>query len=340
MGPGKNRHTLMNQESDLESDAIRSDIDTTRDRMDETINQLGNRLDGRHLVDEVLGFFRRSDGTASKVGQQISNTAQTAMQSVTNTVKENPIPALLIGGGIAWLIYSNTRGSSSSRDWDSDEELYSSSTPDYMRQGYAEGYTDQPLEQQSGSVASQAKEKLSELGSQAREKLSSVTESGREKFEAARGRVGEMTQQARQRSREVYDRTRQRVSTTANQHPLEVGLACLAVGLIAGLALPTPERVNRSLGYTADRLRERTREKGSEILDKGKRVVQAAADAAREEAKSQGLTPENLRNEAKSVASRASQAGMSAARDEGLAPPSGAGSSGSGQQSSGTGASV
>lgn len=312
----------MNQQPDLESEAIRSDIDSTRDRMDETINQIGDRLDGRHLVDEVLGFFRRSDGTAGRVGRQIGHTAESALNSVTTTVRENPIPALLIGGGIAWLLYSSTRSSSSSsRDWGADEdELYSSTTPDYMRQSYGQGYTDQPLEQKSGSVASQAKEKLSELGSQAREKISSLGEGAKDKFEAGRGRVGELTQQARERGREAYSRTRDRVANTANQHPLETGLACLAVGLIAGLALPTPDRVNRSIGETADRVRNRTREMGSEMLDKGKRVVQAAANAAKEEAKSQGLTPENLRNEATSVANRASEAGMAAARDEGFSP--------------------
>jgi hypothetical protein len=89
--------------------------------------------------------------------------------------------------------------------------------------------------------------------------------------------------------------------------------------------------VNRSLGPTVDRLKQQTREKGSELVEKGKRVVQAATSAAKEEAQAQGLTAEKLRGEARAVASRASDAGMASARQEGLAPQS----SGSGQQDQG-----
>jgi hypothetical protein len=94
-----------------------------------------------------------------------------------------------------------------------------------------------------------------------------------------------------ERASQTYDRTRQRVATTAEQHPLEVGLACLATGLIAGLALPTPGPIQRRIGPAAERLRERTKEAGREMMAKGRHVAQAAVGAAKEEAKAQGLTP-------------------------------------------------
>ncbi|MCR6655354.1 MAG: DUF3618 domain-containing protein [Opitutus sp.] len=47
----------MKPELDQPTETLRSDIDTTRERMDETIDRLGDRLQGRHLVDEVIGFF-------------------------------------------------------------------------------------------------------------------------------------------------------------------------------------------------------------------------------------------------------------------------------------------
>jgi ElaB/YqjD/DUF883 family membrane-anchored ribosome-binding protein len=322
----------MNDQPEPDSDAIRSDIDNTRERMDETINELGSRFDGRHIVDEVLGFFRRSsDGGSSQIGSKLSQSAQTAVSSVATSVKENPIPALLIGAGVAWLIFKNrSPGSSGSYE---DEGYQSSSSPEYLRGQYAGTYTDQPLEQQSGSVASKAKEKLSNLGEQARDKLSAASERGRESYQAARGKLGEVAHQVQERGREVYGRTRERVSATAEQHPLEVGLACLAIGLVAGLAVPTSNRLNRSIGPAVDRLKQQTRDRGTELVQKGKRVVQAATSAAKEEAQSQGLTPEKLQGEARAVASSASEAGMATARQEGLAPQS----AGSGQQNQGSG---
>ena len=106
--------------------------------------------------------------------------------------------------------------------------------------------------------------------------------------------------------------------STADQHPLEVGLGCLALGLIAGLLLPTPEKVNRIAGPTADRLRQRARQAGSEMVDKGKRVVRAAASAVKDEAKAQGFDPGRLRDQAGAVARRAGDAAGDAARREGF----------------------
>jgi hypothetical protein len=82
----------------------------------------------------------------------------------------------------------------------------------------------------------------------------------------------------------------------------------------------TPNAVNRKLGPAADRLRQRTREAGTEMLEKGKRVAQAAATAVKEEAQAQGLTPERLREKAGAVADRAREAGEESARREGLTP--------------------
>ena len=48
----------MNESLKNEPEAIRSDIDVTRRRMDDTMDALGERLQPRHLLDEVLGYFR------------------------------------------------------------------------------------------------------------------------------------------------------------------------------------------------------------------------------------------------------------------------------------------
>jgi hypothetical protein len=42
-------------------------------------------------------------------------------------------------------------------------------------------------------------------------------------------------------------------------------------------------------------LRERVRQSGQDLVQRGKQVVQAAADAAKSEARAQGLTPDAMR---------------------------------------------
>src|ERR1051325_3010794 len=91
------------------TEALKSDIDTTRRRMDETMDALGHRLQGRHLLDELLGLFRKNDSDGAATREKLKNSAQSALNSVVDTVKENPVPVLLIGAGIGWMIYNSRR---------------------------------------------------------------------------------------------------------------------------------------------------------------------------------------------------------------------------------------
>jgi hypothetical protein len=198
--------------------------------------------------------------------------------------------------------------------------------------GDPDAYLDHPLEYPSasevqeeateGSKFRDAKETVAERTSSAagkvKEKLSQVGEAAKEKAGELADRAGQLGARVRDKTKETYEQTKDRVVETADEHPLEVGLIALAAGLIAGLALPTPNAVNRTVGPAADRLRERTRQAGADVVRKGKRVAEAAVTAVKDEAKAQGLTPERLREKAGAVAERAQEAGSEAAEREGL----------------------
>jgi ElaB/YqjD/DUF883 family membrane-anchored ribosome-binding protein len=326
----------MNESPKNEPESIRSDIDVTRRRMDDTMDALGERLQPRHLLDEVLGYFRghSNDGEnrMSQMKDKLAHSCDNAMHSVVDTVKRNPMPALVIGAGVAWMIYSSRREDSI------DYEMADYSAEDAALRYDPDTHYDRPLdypsdtdtqwdEEQGESKIGQIKGKLagkaSAAGEQVKEKLSHAGEAAREKMYALRGRAGEVTARVRESTRDVYSRSRERVATTAEHHPLEVGLVALAAGLMAGLAMRTPAAVNRRIGPAADRLRERTREAGAEMLEKGKRVAEAATSAVKEEAQAQGLTADRLRDKASAVADRAREAGQQSMEREGLTPGAG-----------------
>ena len=323
----------MNDPVKNEPEAIRSEIDDTRRRMDNTMDALSERLQPRHLLDEALGFLRGSsaDGESrlTHMREKLTHSCDAAMHSVADTVKKNPLPALVIGAGVAWMIYNNSRK----------EDAYGYETDDYSMEDFSRRYDpdthyDRPLDYPSssatgetwseegeskfGAMKSKLTEKASAAGEQVKEKLSHASEAARERMNALRGRAGEMSSRMRESTRHAYARSRERVVATAETHPLEVGLVALAAGLMVGLAMRTPAAVNRKLGPAADRLRERTREAGAEMLEKGKRVAQAAASAVKDEAEAQGLTPEALKEKASAVANRAREAGEETAEREGL----------------------
>ena len=307
----------MNQQPDLESDTLRSEIDSTRGRMDQTIDALEDRLQGRHLLDEIVGFFRRgdTDGRMGELREKIGSSAG----KVVDSVKAHPVPLLMIGAGIGWLIYQNRSAARSAsrydeRDLDYTGEDYSSSSYESFGSPVT-GFEGEGFEPEGSTLAGKAKEKISALGTQASEKAADLSQRGREKLASARDRASELGHQAQQRGRELYGRTRERVVSTADQHPLEVGIGFLALGVIAGMAIPTPEAVTRRLAPTAQRLREA----GSDLVNKGKRVVDAAAEAGKVEAKTQGLTLDGVRDKATAVAERAGDAAKETAKHEGIA---------------------
>lgn len=329
-------------ENSPETEAIRSEIDTTRQRMDGTIDALAERLQPRHLVDEAIGYFRSktSEGDVDRIKDKVTDTASTAVRGIVDTVKENPLPLLAIGAGVAWLIYSANK---------SDSRV----DPDYERAGpdYGDDYSDYDYgsyrsneyasENQSTpsaeDVTSQIGENASDLKGRARQKVTELTRQAKERLQAVRDRAGEIGSQVQGKTQQAYDQGREKVSATVDRYPLGIGLGCLAAGLVAGLLIPTPERVNRSVGPAVDRVRRRARETGRDIVDRGRHVVHAAADAMKREAEAQGLTPEALRQKASAVAGSAKQAATDTARKEGLANPSSMGNSALQQQQPPTG---
>ncbi len=302
------------------SDSIRSEIDETRDRMNTTIDQLTERLKGRHLVDELLGYFRTSNGTstAATVKEKVSETTSAAVHAVVDAVKSHPLPILVMGAGLAWLIYEKEqKAKSPARSYaaldpeprdpslpplpESDFEDY---TPGYSTAGGAlagselapmpgDAASDEPgMKERIQARAGEAKDRLQSTASHLGEKASQLGQKASQGMQHVKERAARTTEQVRERTRELAGRTKDQVSRAAEEHPLETGLACLAVGVLAGLLSPTPARIREEVAPVAERMKQRAREAGGDILERGKRVVAAASDAARREAEEQHLTPE------------------------------------------------
>lgn len=274
----------MNPHPESDPRALRAEIDQTRRRMDQTIDALGQRFAPRHLADEALGYLRNQtqNGNMRKIRHQFAQSAETAMHSVTDTVKSNPIPAALIGAGIVYYFYSQNQQSDDRRGY-VDPASFGEIDP-YSEAGY--GSEDPGLGQRLGEKAGELKERSREAIHQAGEKMHRAGERVRERAREVTARARERASYAGERTRQLARDGRERAAQAYQQHPLESGLACLALGMIAGLALPTSPRVRRQLRPRAERLRHQA----EEFVAKGKSVARSAVHAAKQEAQSQGLT--------------------------------------------------
>src|SRR5690606_6903640 len=90
------------------SESIKRRIDGTREAMDETLDELGERLNPHSLLDDAMEIFRspQAKDTAKKAGEVLNDFAQ----SLGRQVRDNPIPTLLVGAGLAWLAFSGQNG--------------------------------------------------------------------------------------------------------------------------------------------------------------------------------------------------------------------------------------
>ena len=83
--------------SERTSDEIERDLASTRARLDERLDSLQERLSPGQMVDEAMGYLRRT-GATDQAGEFGRNMARTA--------RDNPIPLALVGVGLVWLMAS------------------------------------------------------------------------------------------------------------------------------------------------------------------------------------------------------------------------------------------
>ena len=93
------------------SGEIRDDIRRTRAEMDQTVDRLAERLRPRHLVDDLIDVVRNKltggPSGASTGGQSAMDEAKHYGSAMLGSLKNHPMPAALIGAGIAWLLFDH-----------------------------------------------------------------------------------------------------------------------------------------------------------------------------------------------------------------------------------------
>jgi hypothetical protein len=85
------------------------------------------------------------------------------------------------------------------------------------------------------------------------------------------------------------------------ERPLAVGVAALAIGMLAGVALPATRREDRLLGEARDDLLDSARDAGRDALEMGREVARSAVERVKESVREQELTPEQLVEKARLV---------------------------------------
>src|SRR3954471_74061 len=129
----------------------RAGIEETRTEMSETIEAIQERLNPQHLKEQVKDQVREqfqeakatvreaTIGKAEDMARNVGNTVDQARYGLMETIRQNPVPAALVGIGLGWL-FMNKRSAPSRRyaRYDEQARYYREAQPYY---GNQQGYT-------------------------------------------------------------------------------------------------------------------------------------------------------------------------------------------------------
>jgi hypothetical protein len=221
---------------DRDPEAIARDIDATRGQVNQTLDRLQAKLSPGQMVDEALRLLR---GTGGEFAVNLGR-----------SVRQNPMPVMLTGIGVLWMIASRNSATS-----DRGERAQDGS----------------PVSERIAQAGSAVSEKASEAAASVRERVTDVADTLSEKTSAVSSAVAGATQTVTSQAR----RAREGFSQLLEEQPLLIGTLGIALGALIGYALPATEAEDRLLGETRDRALESVKEAGSQQYAK---VREFAAD--------------------------------------------------------------
>jgi hypothetical protein len=273
----------LTHEDEARTREIREEIVQTRAELSETIEAIQERLTPSHLVAQAGESVRNA--TTEKV-KEMANTAGRAADQfmdspVVETVRSNPIPAVMIGVGTAWLLMKG-RGDAGRNRRDRGRREYSGYRPEWRvasSAGYetdtagaigTTGATGSAAYGTTGSGAYGSSESAGygAAGSGGYGATGSYRSSGY-------GSGGDYSGEYGYRRSSGFSLER-----VARENPLALGAAAALVGVAIGLTVPSTETEDRLMGETRDNVVDKAREVAGDAVEKVQDAAQSTANAA------------------------------------------------------------
>jgi gas vesicle protein len=268
---------------------IRAEIEQTREHMSETVNAIQDRL--------------RPSTLASNAADRVKDAAMDKVRDVADSesvmyVRANPIPAAMVGigiAGLAWLAMGGRdnrssdrpyrrRGSySTRRDWrtlptDDPSGFYEGPASEYLTQTESVAHT--PALANAARYSADRQAGISEgMGS-------------RPPHEGYDYGASQTSQRRPRSDNSAFGGYGQNpLQRTWNESPLLMGAASAVFGALVGLAIPESERENQLMGEARDSVIDTVQETVREKVDRVQQVATDAVSAVQDAAKSAvGLT--------------------------------------------------
>ncbi|HEY8427123.1 MAG TPA: DUF3618 domain-containing protein [Sandaracinaceae bacterium] len=309
----------MSNGSENDIDALRADIEHTRERISGEIEAIGERLTPAHArevakermveakdraVANARGKMVHAKDRAVRGVRDAAHRAYEAGSDFPRIVRENPIPAAMVLVGTGWLVYSAMRSRRPSIEIEVEREPELEAEAEEIGGGEVGVYQadESTIEITSGAPSTErgramdrARERVGKYAQSAKERLGGTAGSVKERLSGTAGSVKERAGRIATRGREGANQVWGRSQNVYGSNPLAVGAVCLFTGIGLGMLLPHTSRENRMLGERRQRLVERARQAAAEAKDvaihSAKEGMKAARETAKKDASERELVP-------------------------------------------------
>lgn len=243
------------------TEKLKREIEHTRARVAADVEAIGDKISPENIKQRMKE--RMAEGMRHGV-DTVKTSTRRAGRSLVSSARSNPLPLILVGAGIGWLIY-NARENGRRDGWQEpmlDEVDYDDGGPSarervaYMRE--------------------RAGDKMHDLRERAGEKMDHVSHG----VARMRERAGERLGHVREVAGERWGHAREGAEHFMQDNPLAMGAIALAVGAGVGMLIPSTRVEDRIVGERRDRLLHAGREKVETVMHEAKQVAKDAQHLA------------------------------------------------------------
>jgi ElaB/YqjD/DUF883 family membrane-anchored ribosome-binding protein len=234
----------LSEDETVEVAEIRAEIEETRLEMGGTLNELGDRLEPSHLVEQAKENVREAT-----IGR-VEETAKGVSDMVMDTIRRNPIPAALAGAGLALLWANRSQGGAQNQ----------------YRTGY--GYQSRP-----GSMYSYDGDGEG-IGSKAKDAASTVGGAVGSAAESAQQVTGEVIDRAGETAQQVG----WKLDSFMQANPLAMSAIAVGAGALVGSILPETPKEREMLGDASRQVGTVVRDTVDQVTTKAEETLDRAEE--------------------------------------------------------------
>ena len=267
----------------MDPKTLEREADTRRANLNQTLDAMEQRFSPNHLVQQTVDYFGVHGGDIA--------------QSVGRSVKSNPMPLILTGIGLAWLISTQSRSSSpydnngSYRDlssrWDEGgyggsarRNAYTQNTMSAAGSRYGSDSDDDSMMDNAKEAAEQFAQTVSQWKNELQSKLQSVKQEAGETVDQWRERVvNTSVEQA-----DGIDQQYRQLTRSASNWRNDLQLKLMSVKQEAGeSAEQWRDRVASTSAEQADNLEYQYRQARQQMMAQGRQQVRATKNWMQEQ---------------------------------------------------------